>query len=66
MSPSGSVIPFDATHLHFGKAQKEAVLELTPGRASLLIGACVEARPLIGGREGARLLNRGPSLNYFS
>ena len=27
----GVAIPFDATHLHFGKAQKEAAIELEPG-----------------------------------
>jgi hypothetical protein len=33
----GVVIPFDATHLHYGKAQKEGVLELEPGKHTLTL-----------------------------
>ena len=33
----GVVIPFDATHLHYGKAQKEAVIELEPGTHTLTL-----------------------------
>jgi hypothetical protein len=29
--PAGEVVPKDSTHLHFGNAQKEAELKLTPG-----------------------------------
>ena len=33
----GVAIPFDATHLHYGKAQKEAVIELEPGTHTLTL-----------------------------
>jgi hypothetical protein len=33
--PAGEAIPVDATHLHFGKAQTEAQVELPPGNYKL-------------------------------
>ncbi|CRL49978.1 MULTISPECIES: DUF4399 domain-containing protein [Pseudomonas] len=33
--PAGSLIPADANHIHFGKAQTETELELTPGKHTL-------------------------------
>ena len=33
----GVAIPFDATHLHYGKAQTEGVLELAPGKHTLTL-----------------------------
>eukprot|EP00227_Mantoniella_beaufortii_P004288 CAMPEP_0197606502 /NCGR_PEP_ID=MMETSP1326-20131121/45192_1 /TAXON_ID=1155430 /ORGANISM="Genus nov. species nov., Strain RCC2288" /LENGTH=195 /DNA_ID=CAMNT_0043174423 /DNA_START=88 /DNA_END=675 /DNA_ORIENTATION=- len=33
----GDVIPFDATHIHFGKAQSEATIELAPGPHTLTL-----------------------------
>ena len=33
----GSVIPFDATHLHYGKAQKEGEITLEPGTHTLTL-----------------------------
>ena len=33
----GEAIPFDATHKHFGKAQTEGELELTPGKHKLTL-----------------------------
>lgn len=33
----GQAIPFDATHLHYGKAQKEATVELEPGPHTLTL-----------------------------
>jgi hypothetical protein len=33
----GEAIAFDATHLHYGKAQKEAVVELEPGKHTLTL-----------------------------
>ncbi|RON19032.1 ATPase [Pseudomonas brassicacearum] len=33
--PAGSVIPADANHVHFGKAQTETELTLTPGKHTL-------------------------------
>jgi hypothetical protein len=33
----GEAIPFDATHLHYGKAQKEATIELEPGTHTLTL-----------------------------
>merc|ERR1719183_1907604 len=35
--PKGDAIPFDATHVHFGKAQKEGELELSPGQHTLTL-----------------------------
>jgi hypothetical protein len=35
----GNVIPSDATHLHYGKAQMEATLELEPGEYKLCLQA---------------------------
>ena len=32
---SGEAIPFNATHLHFGKAQSEAEIKLPPGKYTL-------------------------------
>lgn len=34
---AGEVVPFDETHLHFGKAQTEAVLTLPPGKHTLTL-----------------------------
>ena len=34
---SGIVIPKDSTHLHFGNAQKETILKLTPGKHKLAL-----------------------------
>lgn len=33
----GTVVPADETHLHFGKGQTEATLELTPGEHTLTL-----------------------------
>ncbi|OQP47547.1 hypothetical protein A4H97_06165 [Niastella yeongjuensis] len=33
----GTVVPKDSTHLHFGNAQKEAELKLTPGEHKLTL-----------------------------
>lgn len=40
LPPAGQPIPNDARHLHFGKGQTEATLELAPGkhRLQLLVG----------------------------
>ncbi|CAM3643909.1 DUF4399 domain-containing protein [Polynucleobacter antarcticus] len=33
--PEGQSIPFNATHMHFGKAQSEAEIKLPPGKYTL-------------------------------
>ncbi|GAA4018793.1 DUF4399 domain-containing protein [Actimicrobium antarcticum] len=33
--PSGEVVPFDETHIHFGKGQTEATVTLKPGTYKL-------------------------------
>lgn len=33
--PAGTVVPMDATHLHFGKGQTETTVELAPGAHEL-------------------------------
>ncbi len=35
--PAGQVVPADATHLHFGKAQTETKLKLEPGKHTLTL-----------------------------
>lgn len=35
--PSGMVIPDDETHIHYGGGQKEATIELTPGKHVLTL-----------------------------
>jgi hypothetical protein len=35
--PAGTVIPADATHLHFGGGQTEASLDLAPGKHTLTL-----------------------------
>lgn len=35
--PEGQVIPADEKHIHFGKAQTEAHLQLTPGKHTLTL-----------------------------
>jgi hypothetical protein len=35
--PAGQVVPSDATHLHFGKGQTEAALDLKPGPHKLTL-----------------------------
>lgn len=35
--PAGTVIPKDSTHLHFGNAQSQAELKLTPGKYKLTL-----------------------------
>ncbi|TDX01326.1 DUF4399 domain-containing protein [Dinghuibacter silviterrae] len=35
--PAGVVVPKDSTHLHFGKAQTEATITLTPGKHTLAL-----------------------------
>ena len=34
---AGTVVPMNDTHLHFGKGQTEATLELSPGKHSLTL-----------------------------
>lgn len=33
--PAGTIVPKDATHMHYGKGQVEATVELTPGKHTL-------------------------------
>jgi len=35
--PAGQVVPMDETHLHFGKGQTEAEIELKPGKHKLVL-----------------------------
>lgn len=35
--PAGTVVPADAQHLHFGNAQTEAELDLSPGKHTLTL-----------------------------
>jgi hypothetical protein len=35
--PAGTVIPMDSTHLHYGKAQTSAELNLSPGQYKLTL-----------------------------
>lgn len=38
-APAGEIVPADENHLHCGKAQTEATLELTPGAHTLCLQA---------------------------
>ena len=46
---AGSVIPKDAQHLHYGKAQMAADLELTPGQHTLCLQAADGAHTALAG-----------------
>ncbi len=46
---AGQVIPNDATHLHYGKAQLEADLELAPGAHTLCLQAADGAHTALSG-----------------
>ena len=46
---AGSTIPKDAQHLHYGKAQMEADLELTPGQHTLCLQAADGAHTALAG-----------------
>jgi hypothetical protein len=35
--PSGTIVPKDSTHLHFGKAQTETDLKLAPGKHKIVL-----------------------------
>lgn len=35
--PEGDAIPFDDTHLHFGKGQEAADVQLAPGKHTLTV-----------------------------
>jgi hypothetical protein len=35
--PAGAAVPADATHIHYGKGQTEATVELKPGKHTLLL-----------------------------
>ncbi|RMG90906.1 MAG: DUF4399 domain-containing protein [Zetaproteobacteria bacterium] len=35
--PKGRVVPKDEKHLHFGKGQKETILDLSPGKHTLTL-----------------------------
>lgn len=35
--PKGTVVPADATHIHFGKGQTETTVKLTPGKHTLTL-----------------------------
>lgn len=52
---TGQVIPADDNHLHYGKAQTEATLELTPGSHTL----CLQAA------DGAHTVPAGDSLKQI-
>jgi hypothetical protein len=47
--PAGQVIPNDETHLHFGKAQLEADLDLAPGPHTLCLQAADGAHTALAG-----------------
>lgn len=55
--PGGQVVPADDNHLHFGKGQTEATLELTPGEHTLCLQAADGAHTALAG-EGATQIVR--------
>ncbi len=46
---AGQVVPFDATHLHYGKGQLEAELALSPGTHTLCLQAADGAHIALAG-----------------
>jgi hypothetical protein len=54
---AGQVVPADDNHLHYGKAQTEATLELTPGEHTLCLQAADGAHTALAG-EGATQIVR--------
>ena len=55
--PVGQVIPKDETHLHYGKAQTEADLELTPGAHRLCLQAADGAHTALAGESLTQVIN---------
>ena len=49
---AGQIVPADDNHLHYGKAQTEATLELTPGEHTLCLQAADGAHSALAG-DGA-------------
>lgn len=49
---AGQIVPADDNHLHYGKAQTEATLELTPGDHTLCLQAADGAHSALAG-DGA-------------
>ena len=49
---AGQIVPADDNHLHYGKAQTEATLELTPGEHTLCLQAADGVHTALAG-EGA-------------
>lgn len=47
-TPEGAVVPADATHIHYGKAQMEAELTLTPGKHTLTLQVADGAHRSLG------------------
>ncbi|HEY4291102.1 MAG TPA: DUF4399 domain-containing protein [Puia sp.] len=53
--PVGTVVPKDATHLHFGKAQSSAEVSLTPGKHVLTLQFADGIHRSYGGRLAATI-----------
>lgn len=54
---AGQIVPADDNHLHYGKAQTEATLELTPGEHTLCLQAADGAHAALAG-DGATQIVR--------
>jgi hypothetical protein len=50
---AGTTVPSDANHLHFGNAQTEATLDLTPGRHTITLQFADGLHRSYGGRLAA-------------
>ena len=53
---TGQIVPADDNHLHYGKAQTEATLELTPGEHTLCLQAADGAHTVLPGDEARQVV----------
>jgi hypothetical protein len=54
--PAGQIIPADDNHLHYGKAQTEATLELTPGEHALCLQAADGIHTALAGEGSTQVV----------
>lgn len=55
-APAGEIVPADDNHLHYGKAQTEATLELTPGAHTLCLQAADGIHTALAGDGASQVI----------
>jgi hypothetical protein len=53
---AGQIVPADDSHLHYGKAQTEAILELTPGEHTLCLQAADGVHTALAGEGSTQVV----------